>query len=269
LGTTLIVNGRLMLKREGRKLANMLPLFIGLVIIILFIAWFGSILKNGSPILGVVVLFVMAFVGYFSFLFLSFLLSTFLYQFNFPRYNQDFLIVLGSGLIGGDRVPPLLASRLNRAIAFYEKQYSKTGKRATFIVSGGQGANETVSEAQAMRDYLISKGIDETFIIMEDQSVNTLQNMQFSKAKMDAIMSDYNSLFSTNNFHLFRAGLYARKAGLKSQGIGAKTALYYMPNALIREFIAITVMYKKVHLILFGLAALFFIFLAIIGITFR
>ncbi|EED2629359.1 YdcF family protein [Listeria monocytogenes] len=269
LGTTLIVNGRLMLKREGRKLANMLPLFIGLVIIILFIAWFGSILKNGSPILGVVVLFVMAFVGYFSFLFLSFLLSTFLYQFNFPRYNQDFLIVLGSGLIGGDRVPPLLASRLNRAIAFYEKQYSKTGKRATFIVSGGQGANETVSEAQAMRDYLISKGIDETFIIMEDQSVNTLQNMQFSKAKMDAIMPDYNSLFSTNNFHLFRAGLYARKAGLKSQGIGAKTALYYMPNALIREFIAITVMYKKVHLILFGLAALFFIFLAIIGITFR
>ncbi|ELY8694162.1 YdcF family protein [Listeria monocytogenes] len=269
LGTTLIVNGRLMLKREGRKLANMLPLFIGLVIIILFIAWFGSILKNGSPILGVVVLFVMAFVGYFSFLFLSFLLSTFLYQFNFPRYNQDFLIVLGSGLIGGDRVPPLLASRLNRAIAFYEKQYSKTGKRATFIVSGGQGANETVSEAQAMRDYLISKGIDETFIIMEDQSVNTLQNMQFSKAKMDAIMPVYNSLFSTNNFHLFRAGLYARKAGLKSQGIGAKTALYYMPNALIREFIAITVMYKKVHLILFGLAALFFIFLAIIGITFR
>ncbi|CAC96234.1 YdcF family protein [Listeria innocua] len=269
LATTLIMNGRLMLKREGRKLANMLPLFIGLVIVILFIFWFGSILKNGSPILGMVVVFVMAFVGYFSFLFLSFLLSTFLYQFNFPRYNQDFLIVLGSGLIDGDRVPPLLASRLNRAIAFYEKQYDKKGKRATFIVSGGQGANETVSEARAMRDYLISKGIDENFIIMEDKSVNTLQNMQFSKAKMDAIMPTYNSLFSTNNFHLFRAGLYARKAGLKSQGIGAKTALYYMPNALIREFIAITVMYKKVHLILLGLVVLFFVFLAIIGITFR
>ncbi|MBC8863025.1 YdcF family protein, partial [Escherichia coli] len=71
-----------------------------------------------------------------------------------------------------------------------------------------------------------------------NKSVNTLQNMQFSKKKMDAIMPEYNSLFSTNNFHLFRASLYARKAGLKSQGIGAKTALYYMPNALIREFIA-------------------------------
>ncbi|EAG5667437.1 YdcF family protein [Listeria monocytogenes] len=269
IATMLIVNGRLMLKREGRKLANMLPLIIGLGILALIITWFGSILKTGSPILGIVVVFIVALVGYFSFLFLSFLLSTFLYQFNFPRYNQDFLIVLGSGLIGGDRVPPLLASRLNRAIKFYDKQYAKKGKRVTFIVSGGQGANETISEAEAMRGYLIEKGIDENFIIMEDQSVNTLQNMKFSKAKMDAIMSNYNSLFSTNNFHLFRAGIYARKAGLKSQGIGAKTALYYMPNALIREFIAITVMYKKVHMVLLGLLLLFFAFLAIIGVTFR
>ncbi|WP_261798638.1 YdcF family protein, partial [Listeria monocytogenes] len=151
IATMLIVNGRLMLKREGRKLANMLPLIIGLGILALIITWFGSILKTGSPILGIVVVFIVALVGYFSFLFLSFLLSTFLYQFNFPRYNQDFLIVLGSGLIGGDRVPPLLASRLNRAIKFYDKQYAKKGKRATFIVSGGQGANETISEAEAMR----------------------------------------------------------------------------------------------------------------------
>ncbi|MBC1660661.1 YdcF family protein [Listeria welshimeri] len=268
IATMLIVNGRLMLKREGRKLANMLPLFIGLGILVLIIMWFGSILKTGSPILGLAIVFVVALVGYFSFLFLSFLLSTFLYQFNFPRYNQDFLIVLGSGLIDGDRVPPLLASRLNRAIKFHEKQYLKKGKRATFIVSGGQGANETISEAEAMRAYLIEKGIDENFIIMEDKSVNTLQNMKFSKEKMDAIMPTYNSLFATNNFHLFRAGIYARKAGLKSQGIGAKTALYYMPNALIREFIAITVMYKKAHIILLGILVLFFVFLAIMGVTF-
>lgn len=268
IATMLIVNGRLMLKREGLKLANMLPLFIGLGILVLIIMWFGSILKTGSPILGLAIVFVVALVGYFSFLFLSFLLSTFLYQFNFPRYNQDFLIVLGSGLIGGDRVPPLLASRLNRAIKFHEKQYLKKGKRATFIVSGGQGANETISEAEAMRAYLIEKGIDENFIIMEDKSVNTLQNMKFSKEKMDAIMPTYNSLFATNNFHLFRAGIYARKAGLKSQGIGAKTALYYMPNALIREFIAITVMYKKAHMILLGILVLFFVFLAIMGVTF-
>ncbi|MBC1428769.1 YdcF family protein [Listeria seeligeri] len=268
LATMLIVNGRIMLKREGRKLANMLPLFIGLGIIALIIIWFGNIIQANNQVLGIVIVFIVTLVGYFSFLFLSFLLSTFIYQYNFPRYNQDFLIVLGSGLIGGDRVPPLLASRLDRALAFYEKQLAKEGKRATFIVSGGQGDNETISEAEAMRGYLISKGIDETFIIMENKSVNTLQNMQFSKKKMDAIMSEYNSLFSTNNFHLFRASLYARKAGLKSQGIGAKTALYYMPNALIREFIATIFMYKKVHIILVSLITFFFAVLSVIGISF-
>ncbi|WP_271005975.1 YdcF family protein [Listeria seeligeri] len=268
LATMLIVNGRIMLKREGRKLANMLPLFIGLGIIALIIIWFGNIIQANNQVLGIVIVFIVTLVGYFSFLFLSFLLSTFIYQYNFPRYNQDFLIVLGSGLIGGDRVPPLLASRLDRAIAFYEKQLAKKEKRATFIVSGGQGDNEIISEAEAMRGYLISKGIEETFIIMENKSVNTLQNMQFSKKKMDAIMPEYNSLFSTNNFHLFRASLYARKAGLKSQGIGAKTALYYMPNALIREFIATIFMYKKVHIILVSLITFFFAVLSVIGISF-
>lgn len=57
IATMLIVNGRLMLKREGRKLANMLPLIIGLGILALIITWFGSILKTGSPILGIVVVF--------------------------------------------------------------------------------------------------------------------------------------------------------------------------------------------------------------------
>lgn len=70
IATMLIVNGRLMLKREGRKLANMLPLIIGLGILALIITWFGSILKTGSPILGIVVVFIVALVGYFSFLFL-------------------------------------------------------------------------------------------------------------------------------------------------------------------------------------------------------
>ncbi|MCB2530439.1 YdcF family protein, partial [Listeria monocytogenes] len=58
----LIVNGRLMLKREGRKLGNMLPLIIGLGILALIIRWFGSILNSGSPILGIVVVFIVALV---------------------------------------------------------------------------------------------------------------------------------------------------------------------------------------------------------------
>ncbi len=58
----------------------------------------------------------------------------------------------------------------------------------------------------------------------------------------------YNSIFTTNNFHLFRAGIYARLAGLNSQGIGSKTAFYYWPNAMIREYVAIVVMERKRHM---------------------
>ncbi|MGJ8729914.1 YdcF family protein [Listeria aquatica] len=258
----LIMNGRIMMRKEGRRLTSLLPMFLGILLLGLFIWGVAQgLVIGGGFILWFFYFFVLLVISYFTFFFITFLVSTFIYQYNFPRYNQDFIIVLGSGLIG-DKVPPLLASRLDKAMDFYYKQEKKTGKKASFIVSGGQGDDELISEANAMRKYLINKGIPETYILMEDKSVNTLQNMKFSKAKMDAIMDSYHSIFATNNFHLFRASLFARKAGLKSQGIGSKTALYYMPSALIREFIAIIVMYKFVHLSIIGF---FFFIFALLG----
>ncbi len=55
----------------------------------------------------------------------------------------------------------------------------------------------------------------------------------------------YRAIFTSNNYHIFRAGLYAKQAGLKADGIGAKTAFYYLPNAFLREYIAILVLHKK------------------------
>lgn len=63
---------------------------------------------------------------------------------------------------------------------------------------------------------------------------------------MDKLMpTGYNSIFVTNNYHLFRSSLYAKMARLNTQGVGCKVALYFLPNALIREYIAIVVMNKK------------------------
>lgn len=77
--------------------------------------------------------------------------------------------------------------------------------------------------------------------------------MLFSKRIMESLKGrEYNSIFATNNFHLFRASLYAKKVGLKSQGIGSKTAFYYWPNAMIREYIAIVVMQRKRHTLVAG-----------------
>ncbi|MBC1911287.1 YdcF family protein [Listeria booriae] len=263
LGIGLVVNGRLMAKREGRRIPNLLTLFVGIAILGLILLFILHLTIWPYIWLSIFFTGLLFIIGYFAFILVSFLLSSYIYQYNRPRLKQDFIIVLGSGLIG-DKVPPLLASRLDRGIIFYYKQAAKNFA-PQFIVSGGQGPNEWVSEAFAMKNYLLEKGIPDEHVLMEDLSVNTLQNMQFSKTIMMDLKEKYRSIFVTNNFHLFRASLYARKAGLKSQGISSKTALYYLPNALLREFIAIIVMYKWWHIITVSFIVL--ITLALIAVS--
>ncbi|WP_342559144.1 ElyC/SanA/YdcF family protein [Metasolibacillus sp. FSL K6-0083] len=251
----LFLNARTLMRREGRRFANSLTLLLGLAIVAYFII--GSFNLTGrfplefQPFFAATSFVIMYFLFHVS----NFLSAYFLYQFNRPRLHQDFIIVLGSGLIN-DKVPPLLASRINKAIDFYHKQ-AKVTTPPTIIFSGGQGPNEGLPEAEAMQKYALEKGIPLKHTMQENKSVNTYENMLFSKRIMDSLKPKYNSIFTTNNFHLFRAGLYARQAGLNSQGIGAKTAFYYWPNAMIREYVAIVVMGKKRHLIIISIVFFF------------
>lgn len=154
-----------------------------------------------------------------------------------PKYNQDFIVILGCQ-IGRDGKPlPLLWGRIDRALAFYHKQLEQTGKQACFIPSGGKGKDEVISEAECMKNYLVAQGIDESLIYPEAQSATTLQNMIFSKKIADAHKGNANVLFSTTNYHIFRSGMFAAKAGMNADGIGAKTKWYFWPNAQMREFI--------------------------------
>jgi len=248
----LFLNARVLMKREGRRLANSLTLLVALGIllfILLPIIYPASLFSSHlQPIFGGISLITFYFFIHLS----NFLSAYFLYQFNRPRLNQDYIIVLGSGLIN-DKVPPLLASRIQKAIDFYHKQATVTSP-PTIIFSGGQGPDEGLPEAEAMQKFAIEKGIPIEHTLQENQSVNTYQNMLFSKQIMDDNKQGeaYNSIFATNNFHLFRAGIYARLAGLNSQGIGAKTAFYYWPNAMIREYVAIVVMGRKRHMKIVG-----------------
>lgn len=184
------------------------------------------------------------------------------------RYKQDYLIVLGAGLIDGKKVSRLLGSRIDRAIAFSNKQYDKGHKRPKLIMSGGQGKDEDLSEAEAMKDYAVKRGYDPDLILLEDKSTNTYQNMVYSKA---VAIKDYGNekfkvKFFTNNYHLFRAGLYAKMAHLKANGIGATTRFYFLPNATIREFAGVFIMHKKRHFVIIGLIAILFIIQAIFAL---
>ena len=261
-------NALVVLKRESRSLANMLTLL--LAIFLTFFLVYDFFIAQRLPEWLTSLLAALPFMMfYFALVFFNFLSVSILYQFNHPKPNQDYIIVLGAGLLNGDTVSPLLAKRIDVAIKFYQHQLKVAGKHAKILMSGGQGPDEKIPESQAMREYALEQGIPDEDIIIEAQSTNTLENMKFSKEIMEREKpSGYHAIFTSNNYHIFRAGMYAEDVGLKIDGIGSKTARYYLPNAFLREFIAVALMNKRLHLIVCGLITFGFVALAILNFLF-
>lgn len=255
------INAKIIFSKEGKSFQNALTLLLGILLTSAGIISFLNI----DAIFPAYIIFLIKFgrfcLGYISLFFIQFSLSAFLYQIYFPRYNKDYIIVLGSGLIDGHIVPPLLQSRINKALEFYWKQKKEDNKQPIIIFSGGKGDDEHLSEAEAMQLFALGKGLPKDDSILEDKSVNTEQNMFFSKKIMDQRSPNgYRVIFSTNNFHLLRAGIFARRVQLNAQGIGSKTAFYFLPNAFIREFVAYLSLYRYYHVTFLSLAFLWMLF---------
>ena len=175
-----------------------------------------------------------------------------------PAPDKDFLIVLGCGLKPDGTPTPLLQGRLDRALRFAQRQEAETGKRLTFVASGGQGPDEAVAESAAMKRYLMDRGVPAERIIEEDRSTNTLENMRFSKEKIQALDPGARIAFSTTNYHVFRSGLFARRVKMRAVGMGAPTKWYFWPNAAVREFAGLLTKHRdKQALILGGMAVIY------------
>ena len=162
-----------------------------------------------------------------------------------PRFDKDYIIILGCKIRKDGTLTPILKSRVDRAITFSKMQYEATGKDIIFVPSGGKGNDEVISEGEAIRNYLLNQGISNDNIIVENKSRSTYENIKFSYKLISKKNSNPNIAFSTTNFHVFRAGIIARKQGIKVEGIGAKTKAYFFINAFIREFIATLYSEKK------------------------
>jgi uncharacterized SAM-binding protein YcdF (DUF218 family) len=182
-----------------------------------------------------------------------------------PEYNQDFIIILGSKINKDGSLPPLLKGRVDKAIDFGNKQYEMTKKKIVYVPSGGKGKDEVMAEAVAIKKYLMEKGIKEKQILIEDKSTSTIENMKFSKDKIDKTKKDAKISFSTTNYHVFRSGVIANKQGIDVEGMGSKTKWYFYTNALIREFIANLVQERKSHIILILMINISLIILILIG----
>ena len=252
----LIHNGIIMLRREGKHLSHLLSLALGAAILVGEAATVFLVVKYSTAFTPdrsfyrsgwfVAGSLISVTVIYGSMTFLIFMIYTLFLQI-IPRKNDfDYVIIHGAGLLHGDQLSKLLRDQLDKAITVYRRD--PTPPR--IIPSGGKGADETVPEAEAMKQYLIGQGIPESDILPESASKTTLENLRFSKQILDAREGRKYTALVTSNYHVYRALRYCRKIGLNCTGIGSRVAFYYWPSAMIREFIAIHA--EKKHAVLFA-----------------
>ena len=184
---------------------------------------------------------------------------------NRPRLDNDYLIILGCYIGKKKKLLPLLRMRLNRAIKFAWEQEIATGKAIKYVPTGGQGSDEIMSEGSAMEMYLLSHGAEQYEIIAEKEAVNTYENFLLSKRLIEERDKDAVVSYITTNYHVLRSGILAKRANLPAEGLAAPTKWYYWPNALIREFIAITLMYKPHHVIAEAVVTTLYFCILLIG----
>lgn len=265
----LIMSGVRLIKREGKRFRNFLSLALGLFLIIWLVLSFYFLMNIEQAVLLFIVGCITLTVYYFFGMLLVFALSSILNRVPMPFKTYDYIIVLGSGLIG-DKVPPLLASRIQKGLDCF-KRYHTQKRPVKVVFTGGRGRDEEIPEGVAMAKYAKAHGLEEAHMIIEDKAVDTYENMLFSKQLIDQDHEDsgrqgaYHILTVTNNFHVFRALLWAKKVGVKSDGRGVKTRFYFWLNALIREFIGVLYMQRMTHIVILGVGYVIILFLALIN----
>lgn len=148
--------------------------------------------------------------------------------------EYDYIVVLGAGL-WGESLSLILEKRLEKAV-----ELSSMMPEAKIIVSGGQGKDELISEAEAMRRYLVEHHIDDSRIISEDKSRSTSENFDFTKIILEEISDgEVSVLVITSDFHLFRAKRLAHKKEMVVDGVASETPMSVYLNYLAREYLAV------------------------------
>jgi uncharacterized SAM-binding protein YcdF (DUF218 family) len=152
--------------------------------------------------------------------------------------NLEWIIVLGAQVRADGSASKVLSYRLDAALDYLEAHPT-----CNVIVSGGQGFNEPISEADCMETYLLDHGIAQERIVRETASKNTVENIVFSARILNERGVDARTVplgIVTNDFHIFRATAIARKQGLGGAvGISAYSVPWYLPNNLLRECLGI------------------------------
>jgi uncharacterized SAM-binding protein YcdF (DUF218 family) len=161
----------------------------------------------------------------------------------FPKHNIkddcDYLVVLGAS-VKKNKPSLTLKGRLDTAIKYLKKSKDD----CYIVVSGGKGKDENISEAKAMKNYLVENGVPKNKIILEDESTSTYENFKYSKEKIEQnsnkSIKDVKIKVVTTDFHSFRSFLLAKKNGYHNISFYTSNSLnQFIPVYYAREFFAL------------------------------
>jgi len=135
-------------------------------------------------------------------------------------------------------VSQTLANRLDAAI-----EYMGQNPEAEVILSGGKGAQEKISEAEAMRNYFVDHEVSMNRVYMEGAATSTAENFAYALSYTNLILgedpADQSIAFITSKYHVYRAERTAERAGIAATHIGTNVPWYAIIPNFLREDIAV------------------------------
>ncbi len=149
-----------------------------------------------------------------------------------PQENAT-VIVLGCQ-VRGEEPSRMLADRCDAAL-----EYLKAHPDAKCVAAGGQGSGEQITEAQAIKNYLVSKGIAVERIYLEGRSTNTAENLAFSAEIIAENGLPTDVVIASDNFHQLRAAIFARRNSLTPSAVGCATYWPLSAGYWTREVLAV------------------------------
>ena len=143
------------------------------------------------------------------------------------------LIILGCS-VNGETPSQMLRLRIDAA-----EKFMKENPEATAVLSGGQGPGEDITEALCMYRELTARGISPDRLYMEEHSTSTRENIAFSKEIILRENLNTKVAVVSNNFHLYRASLSVKAAGLEFYSVSAFTPYPLLGTYVMREYMGI------------------------------
>lgn len=235
IGAVLVLDTVFILGRSNVNMGVLMPAILGFPLMVIGMLY-EQVIPWTQGGIGVWVKWIVIF-GYAAYLLIVAICSFLIVReirAEIPK-GADAVIVLGAG-VHGTKPSLALQHRLEIAVKYLEEN-----EKAIAIVSGGQGPQEAITEAEAMHRYMLELGVEENRIIKESSARSTFENFLYSKEILDRRFPDeYNVIFATNDFHIFRAKIAAKKAGFGNiRGMGCPSPFYIVPNYYMREAMAI------------------------------